>query len=84
MLVETVGVGQSETAVADMVDLVALLVPPAAGDELQVWICLHATPSSWPCHLPLFSCSAAVLVYMLTLEGNQARHHGDCRSRHCQ
>ncbi len=51
MLVETVGVGQSETAVADMVDLVALLVPPAAGDELQVWICLHATPSSWPCHL---------------------------------
>jgi LAO/AO transport system kinase len=35
VLVETVGVGQSETAVADMVDLVALVVPPAAGDELQ-------------------------------------------------
>jgi LAO/AO transport system kinase len=35
VLVETVGVGQSETAVADMVDLFALLLPPGAGDELQ-------------------------------------------------
>eukprot|EP00126_Sphaerothecum_destruens_P001551 Sdes_comp14963_c0_seq2m3694 len=35
VLVETVGVGQSETAVADMVDLFMLVVPPAAGDELQ-------------------------------------------------
>ena len=33
---ETVGVGQSETVVADMVDMFVLLVPPAAGDELQV------------------------------------------------
>ena len=36
VLVETVGVGQSETAVVDMVDMFVLLVPPAAGDELQV------------------------------------------------
>ena len=36
VLVETVGVGQSETTVADMVDLFVLLVPPAGGDELQV------------------------------------------------
>jgi LAO/AO transport system kinase len=33
--VETVGVGQSETAVADMVDLLVLLLPPGGGDELQ-------------------------------------------------
>ena len=36
ILVETVGVGQSETAVCNMVDMFVLLVPPAAGDELQV------------------------------------------------
>ncbi len=35
IIVETVGVGQSETAVADMVDLFLLLLPPAGGDELQ-------------------------------------------------
>ncbi|ORZ40779.1 ArgK protein-domain-containing protein [Catenaria anguillulae PL171] len=35
VLVETVGVGQSETMVADMVDLMVLLVSPAGGDELQ-------------------------------------------------
>ena len=35
VLVETVGVGQSETAVADMVDLFMLILPPAGGDELQ-------------------------------------------------
>lgn len=35
IVVETVGVGQSETAVADMVDLFLLLLPPAGGDELQ-------------------------------------------------
>jgi LAO/AO transport system kinase len=35
VLVETVGVGQSETAVSDMTDMFLLLLPPAAGDELQ-------------------------------------------------
>jgi LAO/AO transport system kinase len=35
ILVETVGVGQSETAVADMVDMFLLLLAPAGGDELQ-------------------------------------------------
>ncbi len=35
VLVETVGVGQSETAVAAMTDLFALLTLPNAGDELQ-------------------------------------------------
>ncbi|MGN6104507.1 MAG: methylmalonyl Co-A mutase-associated GTPase MeaB [Kofleriaceae bacterium] len=35
VLVETVGVGQSETAVADMVDFFLVLVLPGAGDELQ-------------------------------------------------
>eukprot|EP01120_Amphizonella_sp_Union-15-10_P016900 TRINITY_DN9175_c0_g1_i2.p1 TRINITY_DN9175_c0_g1~~TRINITY_DN9175_c0_g1_i2.p1 ORF type:complete len:377 (-),score=81.81 TRINITY_DN9175_c0_g1_i2:23-1153(-) len=35
ILIETVGVGQSEIAVSDMVDMFVLLVPPAGGDELQ-------------------------------------------------
>lgn len=35
ILVETVGVGQGETAVADMVDFFLLLALPGAGDELQ-------------------------------------------------
>ena len=35
VLVETVGVGQSETAVADMTDLFLLLLLPGGGDELQ-------------------------------------------------
>lgn len=35
VLVETVGVGQSETVVAEMVDLFVLLVSPGGGDELQ-------------------------------------------------
>ena len=34
-IVETVGVGQSETMVADMTDVFALLVAPAGGDDLQ-------------------------------------------------
>lgn len=29
--------GQSEFAVADMVDMFVLLLPPAGGDELQVF-----------------------------------------------
>lgn len=35
VLIETVGVGQSETAVADMVDMFLLLLSPGGGDELQ-------------------------------------------------
>ena len=35
VIVETVGVGQSETAVADMTDMFVLLLLPAGGDELQ-------------------------------------------------
>jgi len=35
VLVETVGVGQSEVAVAAMVDMFLVLVAPAGGDELQ-------------------------------------------------
>ena len=36
VLVETIGVGQSEVAVSNMVDMFVLLMPPGAGDELQV------------------------------------------------
>jgi len=35
VIVETVGVGQSETAVAEMVDMFLLLLSPGGGDELQ-------------------------------------------------
>ena len=35
IIVETVGVGQSETKVADMTDMFVLLLLPGAGDELQ-------------------------------------------------
>lgn len=35
VLVETVGVGQSETMVADLTDLFVLLMAPGGGDELQ-------------------------------------------------
>src|SRR5436190_7425860 len=35
VIVETVGVGQSETVVADMVDIFLVLLIPGGGDELQ-------------------------------------------------
>jgi LAO/AO transport system kinase len=35
VMVETVGIGQSETAVADMTDFFLILMLPGAGDELQ-------------------------------------------------
>lgn len=35
VIIETVGVGQSETLVADMTDLFVLLLGPGGGDELQ-------------------------------------------------
>jgi len=35
VIVETIGVGQSETAVADMVDIFLLLLAPGGGDDLQ-------------------------------------------------
>lgn len=35
VIVETVGVGQSETTVADMTDVFVLLLQPGGGDELQ-------------------------------------------------
>ncbi len=35
VLIETVGVGQSETMVADLCDIFVLLLAPAGGDELQ-------------------------------------------------
>src|SRR4029453_5915848 len=35
VMVETVGIGQSETAVADMTDCFLVLMLPDAGDELQ-------------------------------------------------
>jgi LAO/AO transport system kinase len=39
VVVETVGVGQAETAVADMTDCVLALMLPGAGDELQALKC---------------------------------------------
>lgn len=36
ILVESVGVGQSELLLADLVDVFTLIIAPGAGDELQV------------------------------------------------
>lgn len=36
--------GQSEFAVADMVDMFVLLLPPAGGDELQVIVLTLSSP----------------------------------------
>lgn len=36
VILETVGLGQSEVRVDDAVDVVALIIPPTGGDELQV------------------------------------------------
>ncbi len=35
VIVESVGAGQSDTAVSEMTDMFVLILPPAAGDELQ-------------------------------------------------
>ena len=35
VIVESVGIGQSETAVSELTDMFVLILPPAAGDELQ-------------------------------------------------
>jgi LAO/AO transport system kinase len=35
VIIETVGIGQSETAAAEIVDMFVLILPPAGGDELQ-------------------------------------------------
>lgn len=43
VLVETVGVGQSEVVVSNVVDATLLLVTPAGGDELQVCTLRHCT-----------------------------------------
>ena len=40
LMIPLAGVGQSEFAVADMVDMFVLLIPPAGGDELQGKCCL--------------------------------------------
>ena len=47
VIVETVGVGQSETAVSEMTDMFLLLLPPAAGDELQVCVTVHVCANVW-------------------------------------
>ena len=44
VVIETVGVGQSETEVADVVDTVAVVLQPASGDVLQ-----SSRPGSWRC-----------------------------------
>lgn len=43
VIVETVGVGQSEFAVLDLVDIFVLLVAPGIGDELQVSLHMEQT-----------------------------------------
>jgi hypothetical protein len=40
VLIETVGVGQSEVLVSEISDMFLLLLPPAGGDSLQVRSCI--------------------------------------------
>ena len=56
VLVETAGVGQSEIAVSDMVDIFVLLLPPAAGDELQVCMYVMRARVCMACLHVLHSC----------------------------
>lgn len=35
LMIETVGCGQNDTAVAEVVDMVVLVLPPGGGDDLQ-------------------------------------------------
>lgn len=51
ILVETVGVGQSEVAVAHITDMLTLLVPPAGGDELQVKSSVSFTQEAAAIHI---------------------------------
>ena len=51
--------GQAEFAVADMVDMFVLLIPPAGGDELQgmrISVLQNNGLSYVPVYLDLFSC----------------------------
>ena len=62
VLVETVGVGQSETAVADMVDIFVVLLLAGGGDDLQGIkkgvieladvVCINTLSLTWPSTLP--------------------------------
>ena len=48
VVIETVGVGQSETDVADAADTVAVIVQPGSGDALQFLKCgIMEIPTSW-------------------------------------
>ncbi len=49
IVVETVGVGQSEVSASDLVDLMMLVMPPVGGDGLQVG----------GCQVPHFLCCSA-------------------------
>ena len=48
--------GQSEIAVSDMVDMFVLLLPPAAGDELQVCMYVMCARVCVACLHMLHSC----------------------------
>ena len=58
-----IGVGQSEYAVADMVDLFELIIPPAGGDELQGGN--HEIFDFYFCVLYLISCNFEINVYIV-------------------
>jgi len=69
ILVETVGVGQSEIMVANIVDIVVLLASPAAGDELQVRE-LSMQVQVW---VPIAQLTDSATWF----PGNEKRNHGD-------
>jgi hypothetical protein len=64
--------GQSEYAVADMVDMFVVLISPAEGDELQV-----KTPIQFA-FLPLFDKSLFVIRLGVETRYNGAQSSGSC------
>lgn len=98
VLVETVGVGQSETAVQDLVDVFVLVLPPVGGDELQVrlrpplpgcWLngCVVLPPTGWRCQVqlrqPCWDAAAQRAVRVTCIALQQPLPHGSLANWQC-
>ena len=55
VIVESVGLGQSEVEIDNAVDMLVMIVPPGGGDGLQVRHCPHV-------HLPVFIFFVSVIL----------------------
>ena len=54
VIVESVGLGQSEVEIDNAVDMLIMIVPPGGGDGLQVW---HSTK--------IYMCSSVIISILL-------------------